>query len=105
MPRITADLGPLQSSIGVSACIGDTRTVDGRELLPVCLVWGGFGAGRDAEAEGSGAGGLAIPLGAYSRRGEHVCFRPNPVTALVVGTLALSVLAHSVEGLARALTH
>lgn len=73
-------------SMGVKAVYGDKVTVGGVEILPVALVYFGFGAGSDesGEAGGGGGGGASIPIGAYISGRSGPTFTPNPVTFMVV---------------------
>jgi uncharacterized spore protein YtfJ len=66
---------------------GETRTVDGADLIPVALVTYGFGASEasDRFGVGGGGGGAAIPLGAYVKTPQGVRFRANSI--MVIATL------------------
>jgi len=72
-------------TLGVKAAYGDVATVDGVEVLPVALVWFGFGAGGDEnENGGGGGGGAALPIGSYVSGDAGPEFRPNLIALLWV---------------------
>jgi uncharacterized spore protein YtfJ len=73
-------------SLGVARTFGEPLQVGGDTVVPVALVQYGFGGGGDADgASGGGGGGLALPLGAYTGRGDGpATFRPNTVALLAV---------------------
>lgn len=52
------------------------------QVLPTYYVAGGFG-GAEPEEEGDeesfGAGGVAVPLGAYIREDGRIRYQPNPI--------------------------
>ena len=103
MPDIALELGKLSTSVGVNAAYGETRTVDGREFVPVSIVTGGFGSGDDKGRRGAGAGGVSLPVGAYVRRGDRLHFAPNPIVALAVGLPFAHVTGRDLVGVIRAL--
>lgn len=74
------------------------------QILPVYYAVSGFGSAEAdtiIDAEASGGGGMAIPLGAYVREGEQIRFRPNPISLSIV-LLPLAVLGCGlVKALAR----
>lgn len=69
---------------GITLAVGDTRTVDGVDLVPVAFVTYGFGALDESARFGSGGGGggVAIPLGAYAVREGALQFRANTIALL-----------------------
>ena len=103
MPDFALELDQLSASVGVNAAYGETRTVDGREFVPVSIVTGGFGSGDDKGRRGAGAGGVSLPVGAYVRRGDRLHFAPNPIVALAVGIPVLHIAGHALVGAIRAL--
>lgn len=77
--------------IGVKSAYGDPVEVDGATLVPVSLVWFGFGGGSDGAehqggsvAGGGGGGGMAIPIGAYVKTSRSLRFQPNVIALLGV---------------------
>jgi len=83
---------------GITLAVGDPRTVDGVELVPIAFVTYGFGALDESARFGSGGGGGggAIPLGAYAVQEGALRFRPNTIALLsllipIIGTLGLSI--------------
>lgn len=103
---------------GIKLAYGDTRSVGGEELVPVAFVSYGFGAGegtgpaespdteahtgREFSGSGGGGGGVAIPVGAYLRRGGRVVFRPNSIALLAVGLPVIAALGVSIAAILRA---
>jgi len=83
---------------GISLAYGDKQTIDGVDIVPVAFVSYGFGGtqGSSQFGDGGGAGGVAIPLGAYVGGADGVRFRPNTIAVLavaipVIGTLGWAV--------------
>src|SRR5699024_427536 len=87
MPNIAIELGKLSGNLGVTASYGEQQDLDGVKVLPVAATWYGFG-GASGEDDGNagGGGGVAVPVGAYIRRGSEFRFAPNIVTLLTVLT-------------------
>ena len=80
MANIVEKIAQQVTSVGAKASYGEPVTVGGVELVPVALVWFGFGGGSDeAEQGGGGGGGASIPIGAYVRGPNGARFVPNPV--------------------------
>ena len=87
------ELGKQAASLGVSSVYGEQQDVDGIRLVPVALSWSGFGAGEDEDrGSGGGGGGLAVPLGAYIRKGDDLRFEPNLVSLVAVGDLSCRLI-------------
>jgi hypothetical protein len=104
MPNLALELGKQSASLGVNSVYGDQVDVDGVRLIPVAVSWSGFGAGEDdAGNGGGGGGGVAIPLGAYIRRGDDLRFEPNLVSVLAVGIPFLWVAGRALSRVIRAL--
>ncbi len=104
MPNLPLELGKQTASLGVSSVYGEQQDVDGVRLVPVALSWSGFGAGEDeAGSSGGGGGGVAIPLGAYIRRGDDLRFEPNLVSLLAVGIPFVCVAGRALARIIRAL--
>jgi hypothetical protein len=85
-PSVPERLAEQFKSLGVARTFGEPLQVGGDTVVPVALVQYGFGGGGDAGgAAGGGGGGLALPLGAYTGRGDGpATFRPNTVALLAV---------------------
>lgn len=104
MPNLALDLGKQTASLGVTSAYGEQQDVDGVRLVPVALSWSGFGAGDDGNgANGGGGGGVAIPVGAYIRRGDDLRFEPNLVSLVAVGIPFVWVVGRALSRVIRAL--
>jgi uncharacterized spore protein YtfJ len=87
MANIVQNLAQQVTSVGARASYGDPVSIDGVEIVPVSLVWFGFGGGSDnVENGGGGGGGASIPIGAYVRGPAGATFKPNPAAVLAVLT-------------------
>jgi len=89
MANLSENIAQTVTSVGARASYGDPVTVGGIEIVPVALVWFGFGAGSDESNDdsiqgGAGGGGVSIPVGAYVPAPDGVRFRANPVALLAV---------------------
>jgi len=89
MTNLTEKLAENARSFGVTSAYGDPVEVDGTTIIPVALVWYGFGAGEgtseDEGGSGGGGGGTSLPIGAYVKSGGTVRFDPNVISLLIVG--------------------
>ncbi len=105
MPNLALELGKQTASIGVTSVYGEQQDVDGVRLIPVALTWSGFGAGEDAPGGGSGGGGggVAIPVGAYIRKGDDLRFEPNIISLVAVGIPFVWVAGRALSRIIRAL--
>ncbi len=104
MPHLALELGKQAASLGVSSVYGEQQDVDGIRLVPVALSWSGFGAGEDEDrGSGGGGGGLAVPLGAYIRKGDDLRFEPNLVSLVAVGIPFVWVAGRALSRVIRAL--
>jgi len=104
MPNLPLELGKQTASLGVTSVYGEQQDVDGVRMVPVALSWSGFGAGEDeAGSGGGGGGGVAIPVGAYIRRGDDLRFEPNLVSLVAVGIPFVWVAGRALSRIIRAL--
>lgn len=100
MANLVETLTDATRSIGVGAAYGAPVEIDGSTIVPVALVWSGFGGGNgnasspgatenkigagDAGGEGFGGGGLSVPIGAYATSEGRAQFEPNLIALLAV---------------------
>lgn len=104
MPNFVLELGRLAASAGVTAAYGEQQDVNGVRIIPVAMVWNGFGGGTDSSGnEGGGGGGYTIPVGAYIRSGDELRFAPNPVSLAAVAIPLVWVVGRALSRLIRAL--
>lgn len=103
MPNLALELGKQTASLGVTSVYGEQQDLDGVRIVPVALSWHGFGAGESPEGTGGGGGGVAIPVGAYIRRGDGVHFEPNLVSLVAVGIPFVWVAGRALSRIIRAL--
>ncbi len=104
MPNLALELGKQSASLGVRSVYGEQQDVDGVRVIPVALSWSGFGAGEDPErGSGGGGGGVAIPVGAYIRKGDDLRFEPNLVSLVAVGIPFVWVAGRALSRVIRAL--
>src|SRR4051794_1746627 len=104
MPNIALELGKISSSLGVKNVYGEQQDLDGVKIIPVALVWHGFGGGSDAAGDGGGGGGgTSIPLGAYVRAGDSIRFEPNVISLLAVAVPFVCVAGRALARVIRAL--
>lgn len=97
---------------GVKLVYGETRTVDGQELVPVAVTAFGFGAGGGTgpsdgaaaapEGEGGGGGGWAAPVGAYIAGPDGLRFRANPLALMVVAVPLVTAAGLAIARIIRA---
>ncbi|AOX44435.1 MULTISPECIES: hypothetical protein [unclassified Microbacterium] len=104
MPNIALELGQQSTHFGVTSAYGEQQDVDGVRIVPVALVWAGYGGGSDEQGNGGGGGGgYTLPLGAYIRRGDDLRFDPNLVSLLAVGIPFVWVAGRALSRVIRAL--
>lgn len=91
-------------NIGVTKAYGTAVQVGGEEIVPVALVWFGFGGGGEPGdgASGGGGGGMVLPLGVYASAGGRAAFRPNTVVTLLCLVPVIAVVGSAVRGAIRA---
>ena len=101
MANIVEKIAQQVTSVGAKASYGDPVTVGGIELVPVALVWFGFGGGSDqSEQGGGGGGGVSIPVGAYVRGPDGAKFKPNLVALLAVSVPIAWAVSWGIVGVA-----
>ena len=66
MPNIALELGKQSTQFGVTAAYGEQQDVAGVRIVPVALVWAGYGGGSDEQGNGD-------------RRAAHECPQRRPV--------------------------
>lgn len=101
----TTRLADSVSRRGIGLAYGDTRTVDGVELVPVAFVTYGFGANDEPGQEqpaGGGGGGMAVPLGAYVGGPGGLRFRPNTIVVLTMSVLVISAVGSAIARIVKA---
>ncbi len=122
MPNLVETLTDATRSIGVGAAYGNPVEIDGATIVPVALVWSGFGGGNgtasspgasvassdklgagDANGEGFGGGGVAIPIGAYVTTAGEAKFQPNLISLLAVSIPVIITAGWSLARVIRAL--
>ncbi len=107
MTNLTEKLAENARSIGVKTAYGDPVEVDGTTIIPVALVWYGFGAGEgtseDEGGSGGGGGGTILPIGAYVKSGGAARFDPNVISLLIVGIPFVWVTGKALARIIRAL--
>ncbi|MBB4138990.1 hypothetical protein [Microbacterium invictum] len=104
MAKLAVELGKQAAALGVTSVYGEQQDVDGVRIIPVALSWSAFGAGEDtAENGGGGGAGLAIPVGAYIRKGDDLRFEPNLISLLAVATPFVWVAGRALSRFIRAL--
>ncbi|ALJ20282.1 hypothetical protein [Microbacterium sp. No. 7] len=104
MANLVNELGKQAASLGVKSVYGEQQDVDGVRFVPVALSWSGFGGGESAEdgSNGGGGGGLAVPIGAYIRRGDDLRFEPNLISLVAVAIPFVWVAGRALRSIIRA---
>lgn len=103
MPNLVVELGKQAASLGVTSVYGEQQDVNGVRFIPVALSWSGFGGGQAGEENsGGGGGGVAIPIGAYIRRGDDLRFEPNLVSLAAVAIPLVWVTGRAFKMIVRA---
>jgi uncharacterized spore protein YtfJ len=93
MTNLVEKVAQSVTSLGVKTSYGEPVTLDGVQIIPVALVWFGFGGGGDENDNGGGGGGgVSIPIGAYVGGLDGPKFRPN-IIALMVVSVPLTIAA------------
>ena len=106
MPQLVVRLAEMLTTFGAKAAYGDPIEVDGKRIVPVALLWYGFGGGSDEGedgAAGGGGGGATIPVGAYVTTGTTVRFEPNLVAVLAMSIPLTWVAGKALARVVRAL--
>jgi hypothetical protein len=93
--------------LGAKAAYGEPVEIGGETIIPVSLVWFGFGAGQEAGGDdgpvGGGGGGAAIPIGAYTPGLDGPAFKPNLIALLAVSIPLACVVGNMLPKIIRAL--
>jgi hypothetical protein len=99
MADTLASLAETFRNMGVSKAYGDPLNVGGEEIIPVALVWFGFGGGSESEGgpSGGGGGGAVLPLGVYRTVKGRAVFEPNTIATLVCLVPLVSVAGRAVR--------
>ena len=106
MPQLVVRLAEMLTTFGAKAAYGDPIEVDGKRIVPVALLWYGFGGGSDEGedgAAGGGGGGATIPVGAYVTTGTTVRFEPNLIAVLATAIPLTWVTGKALARVVRAL--
>ncbi|WP_104081506.1 hypothetical protein [Cryobacterium sp. Y11] len=106
MTSLPEKLAETFRSAGVKSAYGDPVQIDGATLVPVALVYYGFGGGDAGEAgggSGGGGGGVSLPIGAYVKSGGTAHFEPNVIALLAVGVPFLLIAGRTLARVIRAL--
>ncbi len=119
MANLVETLTDATRSIGVGASYGAPVQIDGVTIIPVALVWSGFGGGNgnasspgateqkfaagDAGGEGFGGGGVSIPVGAYVKTDGAATFQPNIIALLSVSVPVIVTTGWALSRFVRAL--
>ena len=106
MTSLPEKLAETFRSAGVKSAYGDPVQIDGATLVPVALVYYGFGGGDAGEAgggSGGGGGGVSLPIGAYVKSGGTARFEPNVIALLAVGVPFLLIAGRALARVIRAL--
>lgn len=115
MTNLVAQLADSAKDFGVQAAYGDPIEVGGSTVIPVAVVWYGFGGGSIDEAtgdskvanlkgvgSGGGGGGYSIPIGAYISRAGRTRFEPNTIALLTVGVPFVATVGWALRRFIRA---
>lgn len=101
---ITEKLAAGMPDRAVTLAYGETRIVDGVELVPVAFVSYGFGGaeGADSFGDGGGGGGVSIPLGAYVGGPDGLRFRPNTIAVLAMAIPIIGTIGYAIKLIVKA---
>jgi uncharacterized spore protein YtfJ len=116
MTNLIEKLAESVPSWGAKAAYGEKTSINGQELVPVALVFFGFGGGegsgemprgdedgaRKGEGSGGGGGGYSIPIGAYVGGPDGLAFRPNSIALITVAAPLVSAVGWAVAQVIRA---
>jgi len=116
MTNLIEKLAESVPSWGAKVAYGEKTSINGQELVPVALVFFGFGGGegsgempggdddgaRKGEGSGGGGGGYSIPIGAYVGGPDGLAFRPNPIALITVTAPLVSAVGWAVAQVIRA---
>ena len=106
MPSLPIRLAETLTTFGVKAVYGEPIESDGVRIVPVAMLWYGFGAGSESDDDGpsgGGGGGSTIPVGAYVVRGGDVRFDPNVIALLGVAAPVIWIAGKALSRIIRAL--
>ncbi|MDI2097748.1 hypothetical protein [Ruicaihuangia caeni] len=91
-------------SVGARVNYGEKQTIGGAEVVPVSLVWFGFGGGSDeSEQGGGGGGGASVPVGMIVEGAGGPRFEPNVVALAAVAAPLVCAIGMALGRIIRAL--
>lgn len=106
MPSLVIRLAETLTMFGAKAAYGEPYEADGVRMVPVAILYYGFGAGSESDDDGpsgGGGGGATIPVGAYVTRDGDVRFQPNVIALLAVSIPVICVSGRALARVIKAL--
>lgn len=89
--------------LGPSLNYGPPLKIGDAEVVPVSVVWMGFGGGEGAEGEGGGGGGGAsVPIGAYVDGIDGPEFQPNLIALMAASGILVAAVGSAIAGIVSA---
>lgn len=92
------------SKLGPSLNYGPPVKVGDADVVPVSVVWMGFGGGEGADGQGGGGGGggASLPIGAYVDGIDGPEFQPNVIALLAASGLFIGAVGTAVSAIVSA---